>query len=152
MNICLYFRTLVLLCVLAVAAVTDTVSHKICNRLTATGFLFILLSYLVGRPEADPVAVGYGLMFIFTLILFFVLRMLGGADVKLYMLILFAFPNRQGLNVMILSVLLCAVWPFLQAAGGIAAGGRISGALIYARQPIPMGLFIFAASCLTLLA
>jgi len=152
MDLCLYFRTLVLLSILAIAAVTDTVAHRVGNRLILTGYLFLILTYAVSPPETDPFALGYALMFLMVLFLFFVLRKLGAADIKLYMLIILAFPNGRSLEMIVLSIVLSAFWSCIllfrrmPVISGPAAKFRIEDI-----QGIPMGLFLFMAACLVLL-
>ena len=152
MDLCLYFRTLVLLSILAIAAVTDTVAHRVGNRLILTGYLFLILTYMVSPPETDPVALGYALMFLMVLFLFFVLRKLGAADIKLYMLIILAFPNGRSLEMIVLSIILSAFWScFLLLRRVPVISGPAAKIRTEAMQGIPMGLFLFAAACLILL-
>lgn len=129
-------RPLVLLCILAAAAVTDALENKVYNILTGVGMICELLIFAVFPYAAEAEALMYECAFIAVLIVFFCLRKLGGADVKLYMLTVLAYPDSYGLDIIVYSVL----------AAGIYALCMNMMSSCRQRQPghgIAMGVFIF---------
>ena len=135
-----FLRPLILLSVLAAAAATDTARRKVYNILILAGFAGEAVMYLYEPPAVESKALVYLALFIAMLIAFFCLKMLGAADVKLYMLIAFAYPNAAGLKCAAISIVLSAAF-------------ICTASILRHQMPksIPMGIFIFAGTLLTLL-
>lgn len=113
MDISLVLRPFILLSLLAVAAVTDLLRHRVNNLLLALGFTVEAAVHLLFRPVISRESVGLAVLFILVLFILFTLRLMGGADVKLYALCVFTYPNETGLRIICLSMLIAAVYSLI---------------------------------------
>ena len=110
MDISLVLRPFILLSLLAVAAVTDLLRHRVSNLLLAIGFMVEAAVHLLVTPEISREPLGLAVLFILVLFILFTLRLIGGADVKLYALCIFTYPNETGLRIICLSMLVAAAY------------------------------------------
>lgn len=101
---------MIMLGFLAVAAVTDILTHRISNLLLFTCFVMELAVHITVHPQVEPEPLGLSCCFVALLFVLFVLGMLGGADVKIYALCVFTYPDSRGLRLITVSVLLSAVY------------------------------------------
>ena len=151
-----YLRLFVLLSVLAAAAVTDLLSRRVSNGLILTGTVLEGLILVLLRPAADPYACFYLLLFLGAAACLYRGRLLGGADVKLYLLTALSYPDERGLRAVVASVLAgAAVLPLLfvlmERSRREERACRLRGAFPGAgagqlQLTIPMGLLIFAGA------
>ncbi len=124
MDICVdILRPVILLSLLTVAAVTDVLKHKVSNHIIAMGFIAESAVHILSKPVLDCGQLGYAVLFIIILFMLFALHLMGGADVKLYALCVFTYPNETGLRIICLSVIIGALYalPVLLKQGDIAA-------------------------------
>lgn len=109
-------RPMLLLGTLAIAAVTDVLKHKISNLLVFTCFAAETAIYVLAALVSEPVTfiaaqpLAYSCCFILLLFILFIFGMTGGADVKLYALCIFTYPDELGLRLIVVSVLLGAAY------------------------------------------
>lgn len=176
MELSAVLRSFVLLGILATAAVTDAAENKVYNVLTGAGAICELVVYAAFPYAAEPEALIYECSFLAVLMMFFCMRKIGGADVKLYLLTVFAYPNSSGLDIIVYSVLAAGSYGVLVCAADLLAvrqtvsdprvvsaassgpDGAVSDAAkerrIRSRMPrrgIAMGVFIFLGAVIRLI-
>ncbi len=110
MDISLVLRPFILLSLLAVAAVTDLLRHRVSNYIIAIGFIVEAIVHLFFSPVISREPFGLAVLFILVLFILFSMRLVGGADVKLYILCIFTYPNETGLRIICLSMIIAAVY------------------------------------------
>ena len=123
MDIYVVLRPVILLSLLTVAAVTDVLKHKVSNQVIALGFIAESAVHLLSKSGIESEQLGYAVLFIIILFILFAMRLMGGADVKLYALCIFTYPNETGLRIICLSVIIGALYavPILMKQGSLAA-------------------------------
>lgn len=173
MEILALLRPVILLSILAVAAVTDVLKHRVSNKLLLAGMLLEATVYAAAPVNAEPGIIGCYIVFLGAVFILFVMRLLGGADVKLYALCMLSYPNSTGMKLITASVITAAVWSVcvLTARGMlksrlkllqiylIAAASGVSTACTDMADPhqndekavLPMAAFIFIGACFTLM-
>lgn len=146
MIILVFLRRIVLLFVYAAAAITDASHHKVYNSLIIFGAAAIAVIHYFSPPHIDAVELVYIAAFILLLLLFYSRRMLGAADVKLYMLLAFACPDSTGVLIIAVSVIIGA-----GCALCLLVSGMLGFVITEGRQlKLPMGIFIFSSAALVL--
>lgn len=110
MDISLVLRPFILLSLLAVAAVTDLIKHRVSNHVLAIGFIIEAGIHMLSKPVISREPLGLAMLFILVLFILFSMHLIGGADVKLYILCVFTYPNEVSLRIISLSVLVGAVY------------------------------------------
>ena len=138
-------RPLVLLGVLASAAVTDAARKKVYNILTGAGAVCIASVYALFPYAAEPEALMYECAFIAVLMVFYSRKMIGGADVKLYLLTIFAYPDSVGLDIIACSVAAAGIYALCIIAKSIVRGEKAAG------KEIALGASIFTGAAIRLL-
>lgn len=122
MDISLVLRPFILLSLLAVAAVTDLLKHRVSNNILAIGFIVEAAVHMLSKPVISREALGLSVLFIIVLFILFSVHLIGGADVKLYILCTFTYPNEISLRIICLSVVAGAVYAlFIMLKQGSAA-------------------------------
>ncbi len=115
-----FLRTFIVMSTLATASVTDIMHHKVYNRLLLTAAVCISMLHVLYRPVPQAVPLGFCCAFLAVLVLLHTRRMIGGADIKLYLLTTFAWPDERGLRIICCSLAAAAVfsaWKLLR--GGL---------------------------------
>ena len=173
MEIFALLRPVILLGILAVAAVTDVIRHRVGNRLLLAGVLLETAVHIAVPGSIEPDILGCYAVFLAALFVLFVMRLLGGADVKLYALCMLTYPNDTGFRIAAISVIAAAVWSvYVLTAHGllkprlrllqtylIAAACGIGTAYIDdpetnendERVILPMAVFIFIGAFITVM-
>ncbi len=152
MSIYTVLRHIVLLSLLTVAAVTDLTSHKVNNPVTAAGFAAEGAIHLISPPKIQEAELTLGLMFILIIFMLFVFHLIGGADVKLYSLCVFTYPDSTGLRIIAVSIVLAAVYSvFLifrenQVSSHCVSAGSTEKLGLHSRAAVPMAAFICAGA------
>lgn len=146
-------RPIVLLSLLTIAAVTDIKQHRVSNLIIVTGLLSEGLVHILAQPSIDGQDLRMSLMFIMVLFILFVLHLIGGADVKLYVLCVFTYPNGTGLRIIYLSIVSAAVYSlyimlrYMPAADKVEGlGGYIAKLDSSDKTMVPMAVFICAGA------
>ena len=99
MEALMILRPVILISLLTVAAVTDILRHRVSNCIIAAGFILEATVHLVSGAAVDNEALSLSVLFVIFVFMLFVLRLIGGADVKLYALCVFTYPNETGLKI-----------------------------------------------------
>ena len=141
MSILTVLRPLTLLSVLVTAAVTDAAHHKVYNSLILAGTFAEGFLFWVDPMPIDPISLTYSISFILLTLILFYMGLMGGADVKLYMLTAFAYPDGNSVRIIGLSVVFGTVYGIWQYRKKRCE-----------RSMIPMAVFIFAGAGVTLLS
>lgn len=173
MEILALLRPVILLSVLAVAAVTDVIKHRVGNRLLLAGALLETAVHIAAPVNADPDILGCYAVFLAVLFVLFVMRLLGGADVKMYALCMLAYPDDTGMRLIGISLVLAALWSaYLLVSRGILTErltyfcrylrligqGNPTACTVYGKADngevteapiLPMAVFIFIGACIT---
>ena len=116
MEALMILRPVILISLLTVAAVTDILRHRVSNCIIAAGFILEATVHLVSGAAVDNEALSLSVLFVIFVFMLFVLRLIGGADVKLYALCVFTYPNETGLKIISLSVFIAAFYAVYVAA------------------------------------
>ena len=96
-------RRLFLLTLLLAEAWSDVSEGRISNKALFSGFAFTGALNCFARPEVSMEALLYALSVIAVLLLLRRFRLVGGGDIKLLMLIIWTFPGKEGLMVILFS-------------------------------------------------
>lgn len=153
MDIFQTLRPTVLLGLLTIAAVTDIKQHRVSNIIIATGLIAEGLVHVLSHPVIAGQDLSISLLFIMVLFILFVLRLIGGADVKLYALCIFTYPNETGFRIICLSIISAAVYSLYIMLKPVPAAQQPDGLGVYADKSgrpdkaiVPMAVFIFAGA------
>jgi len=153
-----FLKPALVLLITGISAFTDLSCSRIYNKVLAPGFIAAAALHIIDRAEISADRAAYIIIFITALFICFVLRLIGGGDVKLYAFIFFIYPDPRGFYITFLSAAAAgvfALWTAAKPAGKTKKAGlthRIRGPGIYSiirdseRIVIPMGAFIFLAS------
>lgn len=152
-------RPIVLLGLLTIAAVTDIKQHRVSNIIIITGLLTEGLVHILAHPVIASQDLCISLIFIMALFVLFVLHLIGGADVKLYALCVFTYPNETGFRIICLSIISAAIYSLYIMLKAVPAARQFEGLGVYAdkldspdKTTVPMAVFIcvgamVAAAC-----
>lgn len=164
---------IIFLIVSAICSITDVKKRHIDNRVLMAGTAASAISFFITGTHVDMRALVYMLLFVLVLFFTFIMRMMGGGDIKLYAFLCFSIPNETGLKILVLSMVMSAFYgafrlvadfavnikPDIKNLGFIknynnskTANDRRNYALAIRRgQGIPMALFIFMAALMVMI-
>ena len=151
MDICIVLRPFILLSLLTVAAITDIFKHRVSNHIIAAGFVAEFLVHMLSKPVVEPDELGVSILFILICFALFVLRLLGGADVKLYALCVFTYPDETGFRIICLSLIIGACYALLVKFKTVYTCDRGYISLFHSADVIPMSAAILAGTLLAVI-
>lgn len=150
---------IIFLIISSICAVTDTAKRHIDNKILLAGTITTAIAFLIKAPNIEIRALTLMLLFVCVLLFAFIMRFMGGGDVKLYAFLTFSMPNGRGLNIMIFSMILAAAYGIIylladglifQESGfmqnGFCKNNSYRRLSKENRHSIPMALFIFTAA------
>lgn len=113
---------------------SDVSEGRIRNRTLFAGFAFTGILNCFTRPDISGKALLYAFSIIAVLLLLRRLHLIGGGDIKLLMLVIWAFPGKEGLMIILVSFPAALfLWLFKKGSIPFALSVFISSALVFCR-------------------
>lgn len=124
--------TLILFILFLAASASDLKRFRVKNGILLAGALLVTLMHLCNLPAVDG-GLLLGGLFVLMQYCLFRLGLGGGGDVKMYLLVLYAWPSMRGVRVMLLS---------LAAAAALSVGRLITDRGLFKRRMQKLRLYI----------